>query len=337
MYNPTTPVANCRESALAIIAGIDEAGLGPVLGPLVVSASAFFVPDEVMGMSMWRLLSPTVSKKVSKRRLAIAIGDSKRLYSSRKDKALQHLERGVLGFLPGKGPRPDTLGALLAAVAPDAVPLVSRYSWYAPDELSLPTCLTATDVALGRNALSVAMARAGVKVALLRSQVVCVGEFNRLLSATRNKSTTLFDITSQLLVRLWKLAGSGPVRIYVDRHGSRIRYLPALQRVFGTCQFKILDENENLSAYRLSDADRTAELIFTKGAEDKHLPVALASMLSKYLRELFMILLNRFWASTVPGIKPTAGYYVDGRRFFGEISPAARNLGIDKSLLYRSR
>ena len=60
-------------------------------------------------------------------------------------------------------------------------------------------------------------------------------------------------------------------------------------------------------------------------------------MLSKYLRELMMLMLNRFWAARVPDLAATAGYYTDGRRFFGEIQEATGQLGIDKDLLYRCR
>ena len=36
--------------------------------------------------------------------------------------------------------------------------------------------------------------------------------------------------------------------------------------------------------------------------------MALASMLAKYLREVFMRQFNRFWLGHVDGLKPTAGY-----------------------------
>jgi len=129
----------------------------------------------------------------------------------------------------------------------------------------------------------------------------------------------------------------GPARITIDRHGARMRYLSALQRVFDGWQFKVLGETETLSAYRLSDGFRTVELRFIVSAEQAQLPVALASMLSKYLRELFMELFNRFWAGHVPDLVPTAGYYADGRRFYADIAPAVRRLGVAESLLYRCR
>jgi hypothetical protein len=60
-------------------------------------------------------------------------------------------------------------------------------------------------------------------------------------------------------------------------------------------------------------------------------------MTSKYLRELFMRIYNLYWAQQVPGLLPTAGYYTDGRRFYKDIQPAARKMGIDQQMLYRFR
>ena len=47
---------------MAIVAGIDEAGYGPLLGPLVVSVVAFEVPDGLAGVDLWELLSAAVSR-----------------------------------------------------------------------------------------------------------------------------------------------------------------------------------------------------------------------------------------------------------------------------------
>jgi len=65
--------------------------------------------------------------------------------------------------------------------------------------------------------------------------------------------------------------------------------------------------------------------------------VALASMLSKYLREALMRRFNTFWARYMPEVPPTAGYYGDGARFLRDIEPARRKLGIADEQLIRCR
>jgi ribonuclease HII len=64
---------------MTILMGIDEAGLGPILGPLAVSAAVFRVSDEDLDTSLWSLLAPQVSRKVSRKRRALAVADSKSL------------------------------------------------------------------------------------------------------------------------------------------------------------------------------------------------------------------------------------------------------------------
>ena len=45
------------------------------------------------------------------------------------------------------------------------------------------------------------------------------------------------------------------------------------------------------------------------------MPVALASMISKYTREALMSRFNTWWQTHLPALAPTAGYYSDGVRF----------------------
>ena len=322
--------------ATVIVAGIDEAGLGPVLGPLVVSATAVSVDDSLAAVSLWELLAPEVSRRPARHGRSVAIGDSKKLYTRRSKAGLAHLERAVLGMLAASGREPVSSYALLSILAPNCLPHLERYPWYAGAELPLPRRITATDVAFAGNALAAAMERAGVRLTAIRSEPVLVEEFNRIVQATRNKSVALFDVTCRLLSYLWE-KGSGRMRIHVDRQGGRMRYLPALQRVFGDCEFKVLQESETSSGYLLTGQGRTVEIHFSVKGDQEHLPVALASMVSKYVRELFMELFNGFWQPHVPGLEATAGYYTDGRRFYGEIQPAMHRLGVSEGMLYRCR
>ena len=60
-------------------------------------------------------------------------------------------------------------------------------------------------------------------------------------------------------------------------------------------------------------------------------------MLCKYLREVCMRQFNRFWAAHVPGIRPTAGYPGDAKRFFEEIRPTMAKLGLTDDQVWRKR
>ena len=359
-----------RSVHVAILAGIDEAGYGPVLGPLVVSAAVFELSEELLfpgtahrhrtqgessggggpreahraptpvscpRIDLWQLLAREVCRKPSRHHKRIAFADSKKLYSRRKPNALAHLERGVLSMLAASGRRPRALSELLAEVAPGSADAASCYPWYVSGNGSLPRCMGATDVALSGNALSVAMGEASVRPVGLRSEVVFAGEFNRLVEATRNKAVGLFSVTARLLHRVWRKAEGGRARVYVDRQGGRTHYRRLLQQLLPGREMKVLSESDAGSAYRVTDARRTVEFVFSASAEDRHLPVALASMTSKYLRELFMERLNAYWSAEVPGLSPTAGYFTDGRRFYEQILPAVQRLGAVESMLYRSR
>ena len=58
---------------------------------------------------------------------------------------------------------------------------------------------------------------------------------------------------------------------------------------------------------------------FLAKGETRQLPIALASMTSKYVRELFMDVFNRYFQLHCQGITPTAGYYTDGKRFLADL------------------
>ena len=319
-----------------IVAGIDEAGLGPVLGPLVATAAAFSVPDDHADESMWTLLAPEVSRKPDRRGRTVAFADSKKLYSRKSKAALTHLERGVLGMLATRGRKCSALRGLLNVVAPGSVEHLDRCPWYADADVQLPTTLTHDDVGFAANALAAAMQRRDMRLDSVRSCVMTADEFNRMVAVTRNKSTLALDLTCRLLWYLWGKARPS-ARVHVDRQGGRMRYLPALQRTFPHCQFKVLEEGDACSDYVVCQGPRSMRITFAVQAEQQHLPVALASMVCKYVRELMMELLNRFWQARVEGLAPTAGYYTDGRRFFGQIRQAMTDLNVDQALLYRSR
>lgn len=321
---------------MAIIAGIDEAGLGPIIGPLVVSAAVFRVPDALAERSLWRVLAGAVTRRSIRRSPALPLADSKAMHVRRD--GVVHLERGVLGMLRHSGAAPASLPELLRLTSPPALRNMQEYPWYAAADLPLPRQADAKDVALRANAADEAMKRRGISLLALRAETVFAGQYNQTVAATRNKSVALFGVASRLISYVFHThAGREPTYILVDRHGGRMRYLTALQRMFEAPAIKILAESDRRSSYLVRDAQRVAEVRFLTDGDRGWLPIALASMLSKYLRELFMELLNRWWAQRVAGLKPTAGYYTDGRRFLKDIDGAISAEGIDRALLVRCR
>jgi len=322
---------------MAIVAGIDEAGFGPVLGPLVVSASAFAMPDGSSCSQMWQDLSGAVCKKPSRKGGKIAIADSKKLHSRKRGNPLEHLERGVLSMLGSAGSVPGRIHELLELVAPCAREQMSAYPWYDGADIELPNSIDENDLSLAINSLKSTMSEAEIALWTMRCEPVFVGQYNAHVQATRNKATALMDISGRLVDWLWRNAPDGELRIYVDRQGGRRRYLPWLQRIFPGRNLRILDETDLFSAYEISGRDRTGRICFMTEGENHRLPVAMASMMSKYLRELFMAMFNKFWIDRLPGLSPTAGYYTDGRRFYKEIAGQVSELGLDVATIYRSR
>jgi len=67
------------------------------------------------------------------------------------------------------------------------------------------------------------------------------------------------------------------------------------------------------------------------------LPVSLGSMVSKYLRELMIGCINRYFAGFNPALKPTAGYWTDGLRFIEDLKTSLPHIRINQNQLIRCR
>ena len=91
------------------------------------------------------------------------------------------------------------------------------------------------------------------------------------------------------------------------------------------------------SEYRLLRDGHVVKIVFREKAEADCMSVAVASMLSKYLREAMMRRFNAYWQREQPGVQPTAGYYGDGSRFLSDIEVRRKELGIGDEELVRVR
>lgn len=342
---PEEATPNSRDGWCTIV-GIDEAGYGPTLGPLVVSGVVFDVPVSVMkalkspadGPDLWKLLKASICRKPSKKDPRLAIADSKALHGrSAKTAGVQLLERAALTFLSQAGASPTGLNSLLDAVSPTTRNELPGYPWYADDDIRLPVEVSTDDLSIQRNSVERDLKATGVRFRGVFSEVLLEGGYNRLVEATRNKSNVLFMLTTRIIQRIADAAPSRPLRIWVDRQGGRTTYLRPLMTAFPHAQLEEIEQSENRSSYRMTQPSAPWMVRFCVKGEEHHLPIALASVYSKYLRELCMLKFNRYWARHVADLKPTAGYYKDAQRFLADIDGHLVQAKVDRRRLIRSR
>jgi len=317
-----------------IVVGIDEAGYGPLLGPLVVSATAFNVPPERANDNLWSVLSDGVCNEPSRHETRLPIADSKILF--KRKKGIETLERTALVMLKAAGRSPETLRDLTKILAPEKLEQLSQHPWYAHYDCAIPSATSSADIATRANAVKRCMSAQQVSIRGIFCEVVAEADYNRRIKITRNKATLLLQAGLRLIQKIQARVGT-PMIVHVDRQGGRAKYREALMTFFEGQSLRVNSETPTCSAYTLGEGDRSWTIDFTTKGESSHLPIALASVFSKYLRELYMGAVNAYFGSRVDDLTPTAGYYTDAMRFLADIAPAVQREKIDKSLLVRSR
>lgn len=319
-----------------IYAGIDEAGYGPILGPLSVACSVFEIPEQAQGGAtpdLWDLLGTVVCRARSETTTSrIAIADSKQLKlanSVKRQHPLHHLELGVLGFLGASSTDTEQSWSVERLcerlhAEPGTLP------WYNGDaDPALPLGTTMDHLRLLTTRLRSACESAAVRPVEMRCLLSCEERFNTDFKRLGSKAALSFERVGALIGRVWRSEAArhddpaGCPRIVVDRQGGRTRYAAALQRVLPGTTVETLGESEARSVYEISERGRRIRVSFEVEAESRHLPVALASMTAKLMRELMIARLNAYWLARLPELKPTAGYAADGSRYLKDLAAVA--------------
>jgi ribonuclease HII len=313
------------------VIGIDEAGYGPSLGPFVQAAVSVRLPEG--DCSGWETLRTVVRRSHEEADGRLLIDDSKKVYTRGGLEALEHGVRAAHLML-----QDATVGDLIRKTAlPGVHEELAGEAWYEATETA--------PVAAQHDAISIA------SLALVERQpdgtgfgppvatVVPAPRFNRICDASGSKGAVLSRGLTELLPEVMEYLKQHrePVVIHCDKHGGRNYYAAMVQEAFPDGWIVTERESAEESRYRVELLDRPITVVFRPRADGDCLAVALASMLCKYLREVCMRQFNRFWAQHVPGLKPTAGYPGDARRFFEEIRPAMARLGLTEDQVWRKR
>ena len=327
---------------MAYLIGTDEAGYGPNLGPLVISATMWQLPEQLLETDLYQTLGgafTAATVRASKVPAAddaplLTVADSKELYQS--GGSLAPLEHAVLAVLATQGQRFSTWRDLLDALDPAAAEWRDRLPWYTDFELELPIDADSGQIAAAARRVGQTFEATGVSLCCVKSRILFAPQFNELVDRYDNKASVLSRTTLRLVADLIDQAERGPIRVLCDKHGGRNRYAALLQEVAGSGLVRVVVESRAESRYRFSLAERQVDIRFIAKGE-RFLPSALASMTSKYARELAMMGLNRYWCDRVDGLKPTAGYPVDARRWREAIQVVEEGRQVSDRQLWRCR
>jgi hypothetical protein len=302
--------------------GIDEAGYGPNLGPLVMTAVVVEGPED-QPPDLWSDLPQTVDRAGGEAD-RLWVDDSKRIY--RGGAGLDRLETAALAALSAMGAEPPaTLSSLLAAFRAGSLEDVELHHWL-DDEPAVPReeSRAMWETMIPKKPLE----GAAWRLVDIRSVVVGPARFNEGLQQG-SKARVHFGAFCGLLAGLWSDGDPGhDTSVRADKHGGRHFYWELLLNAFPDTWIDRGEEGAELSRYTFRRGGRRLELKLQPRADSEDGLVALASMVSKMIRELWMGVFNAHWAARIPELRPTAGYPVDSARFRSAIEPhcAARGL-----------
>lgn len=315
-----------------ILAGVDEAGLGPILGPLVVGGVALSGPE---GTDPWKVLRRHVARRKTEKG-KVRVADSKKVHQG--PHGLRHLEETALVFWAARhGELPRSLAHWLELLGTD-LDRLARCPWYEGLAMALPLHADADWVALQAELIARSLQKADVGILDIAVRAVDVEEWNTLIADTDNKSRAHFHAYAEVLARLLaRIPADRSGHLVADRCGGRMHYANDLRRLCPQARVETVHEEPASSSYRVHRSHGTVAITFAERGEDRAFPTALASCFAKYLRELMVECMNRWFCARVPGLAPTAGYYVDGHRFLDELAPHLPTLALPTERLVRVR
>ncbi len=249
--------------------GTDEAGSGPNLGPLVITATAWSVPGGPKQFDFWSALSSVVSQQPDAGRLHVA--DSKQVYSP--SKGLANLERSVLALLALRNWQPESLSELIRGLTDarsisEPLRLLNCEPWFEDADLELPFVVSPSDYQESAEKLRETCEADRIAFRSLATDVIFTERFNQLCERHGNKGAALSKSTLTLIRSQWDPDSGESTLIIGDKHGGRNRYDDLIdEQLDGQMIFRVT-EGRDRSIYRVAGT----ELHFRQGAES-HFPV----------------------------------------------------------------
>ena len=278
------------------VLGVDENGLGPRLGPLLVTAVAL---EAASGAERAATRKPSAA-------LAARLGDSKALVKYGGSSLGEAWARAIAARL-GR-PVPTDPDALLRGFLLDGDAVLrarcpadhERQCWGVEDER-----FTSDDNAVAQAERDLArLEKRGLQVRAVRVAIVCTERLND--AARRGVSRFQVDLHAmERLVLALRAELGADVTAICGKVGGYDRYGDAFGPLGGRLHVALAEGRER-SEYRFPGV---GTLAFVRDADDSHLVVSLASLVGKWARDMLMYRIVRYHRETHPDLPDASGYH----------------------------
>jgi ribonuclease HII len=286
-----------RLDVMAFRIGVDENGLGPRLGPMIVTAVMAEVTEE----------GAKIAGKKARGRLAEVLGDSKAMVAHGDVSLGEAWARALARRGCGRDAAGDarSIDDLIHGFAIDDATELRRFCSKHGESM----CWSTRRERFESDGGAVAeleghldrLAKKGVVVRSVRSVVVCTKRLNDAFDARRSRFVVDLHAMERLVLALREQAGAD-----VDAVCGKVGGIGSYEDFFGPLAGRLymeLERSRKRSAYHFPGVGQVA---FVVDADDSDLLVGLASMVGKWLREVLMGRIARNLAGKDAAV---SGYY----------------------------
>jgi ribonuclease HII len=242
------------------IIGIDENGLGPILGPFIISGIKVKVKEPIFFYS-----------KIENLHSSFKIDDSKNIFK-RKEK-----------WTYSKG----EIISLSILKTFDFENLIKKYAHLIISDFEKEFYIKNHKLPIWAKTYKENNLREEINFLDYKAYAIFPNEFNKELS-----KTTKFQMDIKFFLDLaYELSSNEYNLVLCGKVGGYTYYAKEFFKL-GITKYEILKENKGHSAYKIKYKDKLFEIHFLLDGDKTYYPIAIASIIGKYLRELFMKALN---------------------------------------------
>ncbi|MEO0202808.1 MAG: hypothetical protein ABIL37_03685 [candidate division WOR-3 bacterium] len=242
------------------VIGIDENGLGPIIGPLIISAIKLKIKEPIFFHSKLENLNSNVK-----------IDDSKAIFKRNEKWTYSKGEIITLSILRVKSFRE----------------LIENYVNLIITDFEKKFYIKDYKLPIWAKYVSENNFREEIGFLNYRAFAIFPNEFNKMLEKTHK-----FQMDIKFFLDLaYDLSSSENTLLLCGKVGGYTYYLKVFF-MLGILKYEILKESRGHSAYRINYKDKNFEIHFFLDGDRIYYPISLASIIGKYLREVFMKALN---------------------------------------------